>query len=1074
MAPPQRTPGRRRRVLAAGALALLVGLAGVGAWQLRGSPPQSAPTTVAAPGAEAAPLCGVADVGRYSALAGDPATDVVDTVAADFAIDGTAPHALAADGDDLLALAADEDGLTVVRLGPDGKELGRFTSPTPPGGRTPSTFAPVDGGVVVTASARSDQSAVEGHGSDGSTVWTLDLGGLERGAVAAVIDWPAGVGGAALAVAFADSPRLALVSADGDLVEPDGPEIPGEAFFPQVDGTLVARADEDGDGVRLSRWSSDGKLLREFGGPVEGSPNGGPAELERPTGVAVGPHGGLLVAGPRYRVVEVGDDGVWRRVGLSGQGQGAVFDFAEQSPLVRSGDHFYFISSDEDGAASLSRVDVPAMDALLDSPVTYDINHASSLDRLGFGAGLVTDVPYDYFRTGEEPAVHVEFDSWWGAVSADYELRYRVTGDPWAEPPVEPVSGTLALPEGGGRAALDLPPARPGPYDVHAELVDRATGEVRTATCLRYAVGAPGAAFDPASLADGADWGGAQPVRGVQLADQLGIGSYRVQLAFGDLVPDPAATPSVAALDLDALPGAVPGDPFAAIAEAAALAVRSDVQVYVQVGQGGEAEHEAVRDGTWGAWSGAIAEAFATGAPDVSLWAPWNEPNNTGFGDGGDYARDVLAPFAQAVKAAAPGAQVIGGNALNLVVPWYRQVIDAGGCDSLDIVGIHPYTGFNRSWDEEGADGPLGQIAELDAALEGCGSPPVWNTESGWWSDGPGNHWAQGHDVARTLLWSRALGVEEWTYFFSEGGWGEGGFSWSLLQVDSFVKPGALAMSTVAALLEDRPPPAVVDAAVPHTHVMRVGERPGEDDQLTAVWTDDLVMEVQATADQDATLVLTDVYGATREVDAGAGEPVPLPVTGSPVFISAPSGVEVVISTAEPAGPNLLADGKVSASSTGEDTDPAAVIAPGGAGATPWRAGARTSDGALDLSPWLQVDLPAPATIDRVAVESAGLRCCTSALRDYTVSVQGADGEWTEVGSSTGLFFERTSLVRFEPIEAQAVRVQVPTTTERGVRVPRLNYSGQTGGLHPAWSPVVPETSWPASVVSLTAYGPPS
>ncbi|MDM8083255.1 discoidin domain-containing protein [Cellulomonas cellasea] len=1074
MAAPQRTPARRRRVLTSGALALLVGLAGVGAWQMRGSPPPDAPVTVKAPGAEAAPLCGVADVGRYSALAGDPPTDVVDTVVADFTVDGAPPHALAADGDDIVALAADDEGLTVLRLGPDGSEVGRFTSPTPPGGRTPSSFAPVGDGVVALPTSRSDQSAVVGLGGDGSTVWTLGLDHLGRGAVTAVIGWSAGVDGAAAAVAFADSPQLALISADGALVEPDGPEIGGEAFFPQVDGTLVARADDDDDGVRLSRWSAAGELLREFGGPVEGAANGGPAELERPTGVAVGPHGGLLVAGPRYRVVEVGDDGVWRRVGLSGQGQAAVFDFAEQSPLIRSGDDFYFVSSDEDGGASLSRVDVPAMDALLDSPVTYDINHASSLDRLGFGAGLVTDTPYGYFGPGEEPAVHVEFDSWWGAVSADYELRYRVTGDPWAEPPVEAVTGTLDLPEDGGRAALDLPPARPGPYDVHAELVDRVTGEVRTATCLRYAVGALGADFDPAGLADGADWGGAQPLRGVQLADQLGIGSYRVQLAFGDLVPDLGATPAVSALDLDALPGAEPDDPFAEIAEASAVAARSGVRLYVQVGQGGEAEHQAVQDGTWGAWAGAIAEAFAAGAPDVSLWAPWNEPNNTGFGDGGEYARDVLAPFAQAVKAAAPGAQVIGGNALNLVVPWYQQVIDAGGCASLDIVGIHPYTGFNRSWDEEGADGPLGQIEELNAALEGCGSPPVWNTESGWWSDGPGNHWAQGHDVARTLLWSRALGVEEWTYFFSEGGWGEGGFSWSLLQVDSFVKPGALAMATVAGLLEDRPPPTVVDAAVPHTHVMQVGERPGGDDRLTAVWTDDLVMEAQATADQDVTLTLTDVYGATREVDATADEPITLPVSGSPVFISAPSGAEVAITTDEPAGPNLLADGQVSASSTGEDTDPAAVIAPDGAGATPWRAGARTGDGSLDLSPWLQVDLPEPATIDRVAVESAGLRCCTSALREYTVSVQGADGEWTEVASSTGLFFERTSLVRFEPVEAQAVRVQVPTTTERGVRVPRLNYSGQTGGLHPAWSPVVPETSWPASVVSLAAYGPPS
>lgn len=1064
--------GRRRR--AAAALVLVLALVGAGAWQLRGAAPTSSPTTVAAPGQEAAPLCGVADVGRYSALAGTPATDVVETVVDDLVGDGPPLSALAADGDELLALAGDDDGLAVTRIGPGGEVRGRFAVPTPDGGRTPWTFAPVGDGVVITPTSRADQTAVVGHGRDGATLWTLALGSLGRGPVSAVVDWAAGVDGAAAAVAFADSARLALVGADGALVEPDGPEITGDAFFPQVDGTLVTRADDSEDRVVLSRWSAQGDLVRELAGPVEGRGNGGPAELERPSGVAVGPHGGLLVAGPRYRVVEVGDDGVWQRVALSEQGEAAAFAFAEQSPLVRAGDDFYFLSPGEDGDVSLSRVDGPGMDALLDSPVVHDLGHASSLDRLGFGAGLATDAPYDYFAPGEQPAVRLELDPWWGSVAADYEVRYRVTGDPWADPPLEAVSGSTALPEGGGSVDLDLPPARPGPYDVHAELVDTVTGEVRTATCLRYAVGAPGATFDPAGLAEGADWGGPQPLRGVQIADQLGIGSYRLQLAFGDLVPDVSATPSVAALDLARLPGATRGDPFAEVAEAAALAADRDVRFYVQVGQGGDAEQQAVRDGTWGAWAGALAEAFAAGAPDVRLWAPWNEPNNTGFGDGGDYARDVLAPFAQGVKGAVPAARVIGGNALNLVVPWYQQLVDAGGCDSLDIVGIHPYTGFNRSWDEEGQGGPLGQIAGLHEVLEACpAAPPVWNTESGWWSDGPGNHWAQAHDVARTLLWQRALGVDEWTYFFSEGGWGEGGFSWSLLQVDAFVKPGALAMSTVTGLLEDRPPPTVVESDIPHAHVMRIGERPGGDDVLTAVWTDDLRTTVRATASQDATLTLTDVYGAVREQDAAAGQPVELAVSGSPVFVSAPAAAAVVISAAEPGGPDLLQGGRASASSSADDADPAAVLEPDG-GVSPWRAGTRAADGSLDLSPWLQVDLPSPAVVDQVTVQSAGLRCCTSSLRDYTVSVQGVDGAWTEVGSRRGLFFERTSVVRFDPVEARAVRVQVPTTTERGVRVPRLNYSGQTAGLHPAWSPVVPETSWTASVVSLSAQGPAS
>jgi hypothetical protein len=120
----------------------------------------------------------------------------------------------------------------------------------------------------------------------------------------------------------------------------------------------------------------------------------------------------------------------------------------------------------------------------------------------------------------------------------------------------------------------------------------------------------------------------------------------------------------------------------------------------------------------------------------------------------------------------------------------------------------------------------------------------------------------------------------------------------------------------------------------------------------------------------------------------------------------------------------------------------------------------------------VQVDLAEPATVDRVVVESAGIRCCTSGVRSYTVEVQGDDGRWQEVGRQDGLFLARTSAVTFEPRTVTAIRVQVPSTTTRGITVPDVNYSGQSGGLLPAWEPVRPEPTWPVSLVRLAAYGP--
>lgn len=1070
-APRQR---RWRPTRAATGLIVVATVAALSGSQQAGGPPRAEPFAAGPPGSSASQLCGVADLGRYSGLADASTTSVVTTLVKDVSTTkAPSPTALAISAGMIVTLSATDQTATFVRYSTEGRTLGHFAVTAKPGGRPPGSFALAPDGAVVAAR---DGSTVVSYDPQGQVVSSWDLSSAGRGDVTAVLGWSAGTDTAIAAVAFADSPRLALLGPDGE-VDQNGPQVAPGAPFPQYDGTLLVRGESaDGTTITVRRYSPTGALAGQFEGTAEDtSGNGGPANLERPTGVAIAPHGGYLLSGPRDRLIEVGVDGVWSRVALSGEASGGpVFTTAEQSPLVRSGDRYYFFSTNDGGTVSLSSVDLTGMDALLDAPVTYDADHAATLARLGYGAGLVTNAPYDYFGPQDTPAVAATFDEWWGAVTDTYELRYTVTGDPWADPPVDPTSGTVAIPANGGKVQLTLPAARPGPYNVDARLVEKATGRVRTATCLRYAVGAAGATFAPGSLAEGAKWGGPGALRGVQLADQLGIGSYRIQLDFGNLVPDVGATPGVANLELSSLPGAVDGQPFADIAPAARLARDRGVQLYVQVGQGGDAERAAVDKGTWGAWAAAIAAAFATGAPYVHLWAPWNEPNNTGFGDGGDYARRVLAPFAAAVRGVDRAAKVIGGNALDVSVPWYSQMIAAGACSSLDAVGIHPYTGLNRSWDEEGTDGPIGQIKELATVLQGCGAnpPPLWDTESGWWSDGPANEWAQGYDVARSMLWMRYLGVEQWTYFFSEGGWGEGGVTWSLLQVQSYVKPGALAMSTISRLLAGRPRPELVTTGMPFVHAMRVGAAPARSDALLALWTNDLVTQIDVTSAVDTAVTVTDVYGGTRSMDVMAGHSFTLPVSGSPVFLTTQADAVLTPAPTEPTGTNVLASGTATASSSNEGADPAAVLRAGGAGTSPWRAATTLTDGAPDLSPWIQVDLTSPTTIDRVAVESAGIRCCTSGLRDYTVSVQTADSTWHVVGTRHDLFAERTSIVKFTPVAARAVRVEIPETTERGVPVPKVNFSGQTAGLHPAWSPVVPETSWPASVVALAAFAP--
>lgn len=1074
-----------RRAVAGGLATLLVVAVGAAYWQASGSARDedaaAADEPVLTAGDATAALCGVADTDRYAALPADSPTATVDAFVSD--LSGGVPLDLGAVDGTVAALTKDGTTSTIARWDATGRATGTVTIDAASADLAPDTFALSADGDVLAADGSAGGDTV-GRWAAGSTSGkpdvTYDLADLDRGRVVAVLDWTAGRSGVVASAVLANSTQLALLRADGS-VDAAGPTLDWgwyARFYPQDDGSLAVLSDADASSssITLTHYDATGAVLLSItGGFQQSTANGRPMPLDHFTGVATSADGGLLLSGPTWSLVEIGDDGVQRRQALSGEGQGSTFKLSDLTPFVGHAGSYYFVSPTDDGL-QLSHVTTASLDLLLDAPVTWDINHGSALDHLGFGAGLSTDAVDDYFGPGTTPAVHAQFADWWGPLSDTYELRYRVTGDPSLDPAVEGTSGTVAIPADGASVDLDLPAARPGPYDVDAELVEKATGDVRTATCLRYAVGADGSTFDPATLADGADWGGAGPLRGVQLADQLGIGSYRSQLRLTDLVPDVTATPSMAGLNLAALPGAQDGDPFAGLAAASELADATGVQLYVQVGDGGDAENQAVADGTWGAWVTALATAFRTGAPGIHLWAPWNEPNNTGFGDGGDYVRQVQEPFAAAVRGVDPQAKIIGGNALNVVVPWYQQVIDAGGCTSMDIVGIHPYTGFNRSWDEEGSDGPIGQITELKSTLAACGTdtPAIWDTESGWWSDGPGNTWAQADDVARTSLWLRALGVDEWTYFFSEGGWGEGGFTWSLVQVGSFVKPGALAMQTASTMLDGRGAPEQLDLGDRHAHAMRFAapaHGSGSADELTAVWTDDEASSVSLSTTVATSVTVTDVYGGTRTLEVEAGTPAEVAVGGAPVYLTAPASAGLTVTATRPTGANLLAGGTVTASSTADGVDASAVLDPEGARTSPWRAGATTDDGP-DVSPWLEVQLAQPALIDRVVVESPGIRCCTAGLSAYTVSVQDADGAWHDVGTESGLFATRTSTVTFAPVTASAVRVQIPSTVSRGLTIPLANYGGQTGGLLPAWEPVRAEPTWPVGVVSLAAYGP--
>lgn len=942
---------------------------------------------------------------------------------------------------------------------------------------------------------------------DGTTTWSASIPEGEHTAgdlldLYGTVRWT--VDGATVVGVQEAGEVLHEVSGEGEVLGAEPLE--GSVLAQLPDGRALVQTDaRQGErrslDLRAVGPDGDDPTLRLGASWERGRPFGVPRVpwLDDTTGVTTGPTGGtsagtddpgLVVADQNLGFRWWGSDGVFRGVWPdTHKDLEQPFALWESTPVLRDGTAgdapYYVLTHGEDGGFAITEVTADRMAYQLGAPVKYNAANEELFGGIGLGAGLLVDVPYGVFPDGTEPHVVAAFDDAWAAHAGSYRLRYQVRGDPRVWDPVVGEETVVDLPADGADVPLELPPTRPGVYEVDAALVDATTGEAVSGTCLRYTVAAAGSGLDPATLADGADWGGAGPLRGVQLADQLGVGSHRTQLDFGAIVPDPTADPDPDALVWDSLPNAafepdeeegeepVDVDPFAELAAAAELADETGVILTLQLGSGGEAEQAAVDAGTWEGWAREIVAAVHERAPQIRHWQPWNEPNNTGYEDAAAYEAEVGAPFAAGARDAFGDVVVVGGNTLGVEPAWWADLVAAGGCDSLDVVGIHPYTGFNRSWEEEGFSEDGAELDELREAVGPCGDVPVWDTETGWWSDGVANFWAGGSDVVRKLLWYGVEGVDEWTYFFSEGGFGEAGNSWSLLQYGQYVKPAGAAFAASAPFLDRFGPPETVETGAPGVHAVRA---PGTGDdagaELLALWSEDLSTTVRLAAPGGAaTVTARDPYGAERGLDVPA-DGVEVPVNGAPVLLVAPAGTALEVTPVEAFGDDVLAGRPAAATSTHEDaSDPDVVTSGTFAVRDPWRSG-RLADGSVDEAPAVEVTTDGPRTIDRVAVATAGIRCCTSGLRDYTVSVRTPDGAWRDVAQQSDQLLDRVALFSFEPVEVTAVRVQLPMTTERDVPVLAANYTGIVGGLHPDFVPLATESEWIATISAVQAWEP--
>ncbi|HLH28649.1 MAG TPA: discoidin domain-containing protein, partial [Acidimicrobiales bacterium] len=580
----------------------------------------------------------------------------------------------------------------------------------------------------------------------------------------------------------------------------------------------------------------------------------------------------------------------------------------------------------------------------------------------------------------------------------------------------------------------------PGPYLVQASLFDTSTSPPTRlgTTCLPYTVGAPGDALNLGALPDGAGSGGPSDPRGVALNAQLGLSGLRaLSFSWSTFLPqcNPQA-PTASTCGPKAMTFAQAPESYF---QAAALAAADHVTYWVQVSGGEPLSLALVRGGFWQGDVAALVDYYSqvpagcSPCAPVTNWEPWNEPNNTGFPNAVDYVQQVLAPFYAAVKSVEPGATstVVGGSTLEPSVGWWQALVAAGGLADMDVAAVHPYTGNNDAFEE---DGMQAQVSQLESVLSG---KPLWFTEVGWWSDGDYNFLGQADSVARAMIWMKVLHVPVWHYFFDEGSWGNDGVSFSLVQAtgsDDYVKPAALATMTASGELAGRSLVATPAVGIPQAYAATFSVAPGGTTGLTALWTDGLPVTsaVTVTAPGGGTVPVTLVseYGSATSSVLNSGQPYALPLASSVSYVLYPAGDTLSAGPTVPYGPNLAlaSSGAVATPSSGNGLAAVDGLQTG--------TGQGWSSAQGDLTPSLTVTLPGAPTVDRVVVDTQSNGSVAASLRKYTVAVETPGGGWQTVENATSDYRYHEREVDFPPTVAVAVRVSVS----------EVNFGGYYGG----------------------------
>jgi hypothetical protein len=880
---------------------------------------------------------------------------------------------------------------------------------------------------------------VDKFSSSGTLLWSVDP---ESGNPTGLFSVGTG-SGFELMVSLGHAARSDVLNLSTGAVSGSFPVVSnGDYVTQESNGDLL----ESGNGY-VTTYSPAGVELSTFGaaqGGGAGVHTGSGTQFYYSAQAVQGPDGTIYTADPLHTIEATSPQGFLQNSTTLG------------TSLTMGGYNFYLVGSTlyyqggppfNTGADNISSIPLATLTAYLGAI------HVPT-DSLGWGAGLSSTATANYFAPGTTPSVVATFDPWWVSEASHLQLSYSVENAASLTAGTVPAPTTIPLPTtapGLASIPLTLPAAdqQPGPYQVQATLLDTSTSPPTSlgTTCMPYTVGATGDGLNLASLPSGIGGGGPTDSRGVALNSQLGLDGLRgATINWSTFLPNCSTSNlTAAACGPSAMTFAnAPSDYFKAAAEALA----DHVTYWLQASGGsfGTVETDLVEDGWWAGDVSALVNYYAhvpagCGAcAPVTMWEPWNEPNNTGFSNATQYVDQVLQPFYAAVKAILPGSSstVIGGSSLDVPIGWWQQLIAAGGLNDLDVASIHPYTGNNDSFEEYGN---IPAIQQLEGML---GGKPLWFTEVGWWSDGDYNFLNQANIVARAMIWQKVLNIPVWNYFFDEGNWGNDGVSFSLIQTnsgDDYVKPAALATMATSNQIAARPFVSTPATGIPQTYEATFGPDASQNNQLAALWSDGLTttgsVSVTAPGGGSVPVTVTDEYGHATSVSVTSGSVYSLPISDQVTYLSYPVGDTLSVSPPQPYGTDLAATTASNHSSATASSGSASGAIAGTTSGSGWSSGFGDSD------PSLTVTLAGPATVNRVVVDTQSVGSTATSVRNYVISVDEPTNGWTDVATVTGQFRTHELQSVFAPVVASAVRITVS----------EVNFGGYYGGaIPPFWT----------------------